>query len=182
MNVMTGRTFHVAGIILALLLVVVMNLVAESRCKLVRDSIGEKEKLLASLEKDRDREDANWQQMKSISNLERALVRPADCVALWRERAFEIRTGDEWVSGRFDRVVFMGEGDNRQAMIYDFKTNAKRTQESEADFLWRLSESYRGQMAAYRAALARLTGISDKNISCFLLSTAIKKVCQIITE
>lgn len=75
MNVMTGRTFHVAGIILALLLVVVMNLVAESRCKLVRDSIGEKEKLLASLEKDRDREDANWQQMKSISNLERALVR-----------------------------------------------------------------------------------------------------------
>ena len=111
---------------------------------------------------------------------DRALVKPEGCTALWRERAFEIRRGEEWTSGRFDRVVFVGEGDNRKAMIYDFKTNAKRTQESEADFLQRLCASYRGQMSAYRQALARLTGISTENISCFLLSTAIKKVCQIV--
>lgn len=75
MNVMTGRTFHVAGIILTLLFAVVMNLVAESRCKQVNDSIREKEKLLARLEQDRDREDAAWQQMTTASNLERALIR-----------------------------------------------------------------------------------------------------------
>lgn len=75
MNVMTGRTFHVAGIIVILLFAVVMNLVAESRCKAVNDSICEKEKLLARLEQDRDREDAVWQQMTSEENLSRALVR-----------------------------------------------------------------------------------------------------------
>lgn len=75
MNVMTGRTFHVAGIILTLLVAVVMNLVAESRCKQVQDSIGEKEKLLARLEQDRQRESAAWEQMTTASCLERALVR-----------------------------------------------------------------------------------------------------------
>lgn len=75
MNVMTGRTFHVAGIILTLLVAVVMNLVAESRCTQVRDSIGEKEKLLARLEQDRQRESAAWEQMTTASSLERALVR-----------------------------------------------------------------------------------------------------------
>lgn len=75
MNVMTGRTFHIAGIILALLIAVVMNLVAESRCSQTSDLIGEKKKLLARLEQDRDREDAAWQQMTTSSNLERALIR-----------------------------------------------------------------------------------------------------------
>lgn len=75
MNVMTGRTFHVASVIVALMIAVVMNLVAESRCTQVRDSIGEKQKLLARLEQDRQRESAAWEQMTTASNLERALIR-----------------------------------------------------------------------------------------------------------
>lgn len=75
MNVMTGRTFNVALIILSLMVAVVMNLVAESRCTQVRDSIGEKEKLLTRLEQDRQRESAAWEQMTTASSLERALVR-----------------------------------------------------------------------------------------------------------
>lgn len=75
MSVMSGRTFHIAGIILLLLTAVVMNLVAEARCKQVKDSIGEKEKLLARLEQDRNRADAAWQEMTNSSNLERALIR-----------------------------------------------------------------------------------------------------------
>lgn len=75
MNVMTGRTFHVAGIIVTLVVAVVLNLVADARCSQVRDSIGRKEKMLARLEQDRDREDAAWQQMTTASNLERALIR-----------------------------------------------------------------------------------------------------------
>ena len=74
-NVMTGRSFHVAGIILSLVVAVVMTLVADARCSQVNDSIREKEKLLVRLEQDRDREDAAWQQMTTASNLERALVR-----------------------------------------------------------------------------------------------------------
>lgn len=75
MNVMTGRTFHVAGIIVTLMVAVVMNLVAESRCKQVQDSIGEKEKLLVRLEQDRQRESAAWEQMTTATSLEHALVR-----------------------------------------------------------------------------------------------------------
>lgn len=74
-NVMTGRSFHVAGIILALMVAIVMNLVAESRSSQVWDSICEKEKLLDRLEQDRQRESAAWEQMTTASGLERALVR-----------------------------------------------------------------------------------------------------------
>ena len=115
----------------------------------------------------------------ATNDLERAMVKPADCVALWRERAFEVFADGNWTSGRFDRVVFTGTGVSRRATIYDFKTNARRHQESEEDFLGRLRQDYRGQMAAYRQALAQLTGISAENINCILLSTAIKKVCQV---
>lgn len=75
MNVMTGRTVHVAGIMLVLMVMVVMNMVADSRCKQVSDSIGEKEKLLVRLEGDRQRESAAWEQMTTARNLENALVR-----------------------------------------------------------------------------------------------------------
>jgi len=101
------------------------------------------------------------------SDLERALVKPADFVTLWRERPFEIFAGGEWTSGRFDRVVFAGG----KAVIYDFKTNARLRGESEADFAARMQASYAGQMAAYRKALVALTGLPAEKVSTVLLLT-----------
>ena len=103
---------------------------------------------------------------------ERALVRPPDATALWREKPFEVRTGEVWTSGRFDRVVFTGTGADRRAAIYDFKTNAQRRGESAADFAGRMVETYRGQMQAYRRALKALTGLDHGRIRAFLLLQA----------
>ena len=114
-----------------------------------------------------------WLDGESARNdFERALVKPADFAALWREQAFEVFADGEWVSGRFDRVVFTGSGETRHAVVYDFKTNAKRKSEDDAAFVLRMRETYRGQMTAYRKALAKLTGLPAERIGAKLLLLA----------
>ena len=118
-------------------------------------------------------EGIDWIPAEQAKNdFERALVRPDDLTALWRERAFEVFADGEWTSGRFDRVVFTGTGPNRKAVIYDFKTNARRRDESEGEFARRMAETYRGQMTSYRQALVALTGLAPADISAALLLTA----------
>ena len=72
--------------------------------------------------------------------------------------------------GQFDRVVFTGEGAQRRAMIYDFKTNAMREGETQSAYEDRLRESYMPQMAAYRRAVHMLAGIPPERISAHLLT------------
>ena len=100
---------------------------------------------------------------------DRALVRPAGCVALWRERPYEILLGNMWQSGQFDRVVFTDESGERRATIYDFKTNARRDGEDVEAFSRRMKETYLPQMRMYRSALSALTGIPQDRISARLL-------------
>ena len=73
-----------------------------------------------------------------------------------------------WTSGRFDRVVFTGGN----AVIYDFKTNARGLKEDEAAFARRMAETYAGQMRSYRKALGALTGLAAADISAVLLLSA----------
>ena len=108
---------------------------------------------------------------KATSDLARALVKPAELTALWRERSFEVWAEGEWTSGRFDRVVFTGTGAARRATVYDFKTNRRLRGEGEADFARRMRETYAGQMSAYRRALVALTGLEPSAVSCVLLLT-----------
>ena len=91
-----------------------------------------------------------------------ALPKPAGFVALWRERAFEVCMDGEWVSGRFDRVTFFRDavGDLR-AEIVDFKTSRTHP------------ERYDGQLAAYRRAVAALTGIPPGRITARLMQLAL---------
>ena len=105
------------------------------------------------------------------TDLDRRLVRPEGEVELWRERPFEVFAGNAWISGRFDRVVFTGRGKNMRAVIYDYKTNRKRPDESDVDFAARMKHSYRQQMDSYREALQLLTGIPGERISAVLLLT-----------
>ena len=102
------------------------------------------------------------------TDFEKALVKPADFVALWRELRFEVFVDGVWTSGCFDRVVLAGG----RAVIYDFKTNAKAARESEAEFVRRMAETYAGQMQSYRRALMALTGLPEEKVSAVLLLSA----------
>ena len=92
---------------------------------------------------------------------------------VWREKSYEIfdEKTNTWETGQFDRVVFRGNGANRTAEIYDFKTNANQEKTIEA-FEEAMREKYAGQMAAYRSAVSRLTSIPESSITSTLLLTS----------
>lgn len=102
-----------------------------------------------------------------------AFAKPSPEATVWREKSYEIyrQRGDkgEWETGQFDRVVFTGEGAERAAVIYDFKTNAMRTGKSIDAFEQRMCQTYASQMNAYRAALGTLTGLPASRIRSVLL-------------
>lgn len=81
------------------------------------------------------------------------LPKPEGFVELWRERAFEVRVGDEWISGRFDRVTFFNTSEGLAAEIVDFKSSLAHP------------ERYESQLAAYRRALAILTSVPESRIT-----------------
>ena len=112
---------------------------------------------------------------EATDELTRELVKPEGVTALWRERAFEILLDGEWMSGRFDRVVFT----NGRATIYDFKTNVLRRGETREAFEARLKDTYTGQMRSYRRAVVALTGLRTNDILLKLLSTSLKCVINI---
>ncbi len=117
-----------------------------------------------------------WADAETAANLPEAFraafVKPSADATVWRERGYELFDGVRWETGRFDRVVFEGEGASRSATIYDFKTNAKGVREDEAAFAKRLGGLYAAQMSAYRQALGRLTGIPVTRIATKLLLAA----------
>ncbi len=102
-----------------------------------------------------------------------AFAKPSPEATVWREKSYEIYregTGKRvWETGQFDRVVFTGEGAGREAVIYDFKTNALKSGESTEAFERRMCRTYASQMNAYRAALGTLTGLSANRIRSVLL-------------
>lgn len=75
MSVVTSRSFYIGSVLMTLFVAVIANIFAESSCSLVSKSIGEKERTLARLEKDRERESAHWEEMKTDENLDRMLPR-----------------------------------------------------------------------------------------------------------
>ena len=82
------------------------------------------------------------------------LPKPEGWVELWREKAFEVFTDGEWISGRFDRVTFwQNAAGELEAEIIDFKTSVEHP------------ERYDGQLAAYRQAVHALTRLPLERIS-----------------
>ena len=100
---------------------------------------------------------AKYEQLEWFEGAEK----PAGFVELWRERPFEVFDFGEWISGRFDRVVFFRkDGDPASdvrslcAEVQDLKTGRPRPD----DF-------YEPQLAAYRRAVHLLTGIPPERIT-----------------
>jgi ATP-dependent exoDNAse (exonuclease V) beta subunit len=86
-----------------------------------------------------------------------------------RERRFAVRDRDAILSGSFDRLVLVYRDDRLVAAeVLDFKTDQVSFDRPEQ--LAERIAAYRPQMAAYRQAVARLTGLPLARIFARLLS------------
>jgi ATP-dependent helicase/nuclease subunit A len=90
---------------------------------------------------------------------------------VWRERAFEVVIDGAWITGIFDRVVLERNPAGRvvAVTIYDFKTDRLAVSE-----VARGRARYEGQLAVYRAAAARLTGLAEAQVRTALVFTGLR--------
>ncbi len=88
---------------------------------------------------------------------------------LWREKRFELVLDGELVSGAFDRVTIVrdGQGTVTGATILDYKSSRV----DNKALIDKKAKEYKPQMDLYRAALARILGIVPDSITCRLLFT-----------
>jgi ATP-dependent helicase/nuclease subunit A len=95
---------------------------------------------------------------------------------VWRERMFEIVLDGQWITGVFDRVVLERNdaGQVIRATVYDFKTDRVG-----AEDIAQVLARYSGQMAIYRHAVARLTGLAEVRVRCALVLTALRRVVEV---
>jgi ATP-dependent exoDNAse (exonuclease V) beta subunit len=106
----------------------------------------------------------------------RAVFLPSSRQAeVWRERPFDLIMAGEWISGVFDRVIVDRDTDGRpvSAWIVDYKTDEVS---SEAAIQEKIV-GYAPQLALYRRAVARLTGVSLENIRTSLL---LVRACRLV--
>jgi len=96
---------------------------------------------------------------------------------LWLERPFDLVMDGEWVSGIFDRVHLTRAADGRciSAWIIDFKTDEIAHEEALAGKL----AGYAPQIALYREALEKLTGLKAASIRCSLLFTRLERLVDL---
>ncbi|MBA3849178.1 MAG: DNA helicase UvrD [Opitutus sp.] len=90
---------------------------------------------------------------------------------VWRERAFEVIFGGEWVSGVIDRVQVLRDAAGRphRAFVWDFKTEAFSSGSSAAE----RAERHAPQLRLYRRVVARLTGLPIEAVRAEVVFTAI---------
>ncbi len=107
------------------------------------------------------------------SPLKEAFIKPDGPVELWVEYGYDRINNNQWETGRFDRVVILGSGENRRATIYDIKSNRRPKETSVEAFHDAMAATYRSQMSSYRKALSALLNIPPTAIQTqlILLST-----------
>lgn len=99
-----------------------------------------------------------------------AFTKPGSHTKLWRERPFDLVQDDgEWITGTIDRVNIACDASGKalSATIIDFKTDDVR---DEAMMQEKLA-GYAPQIALYRLAVSRLTGLPADKIEAKLLFT-----------
>ncbi len=96
-----------------------------------------------------------------------ALAQPNPHAQVWREKPFDFIDEGGWVSGVFDRVVLDHDetGNIVSARVIDFKTD----EAPDAAALEEKRLGYAPQLALYRRAVARLTGLPLESVSGHLL-------------
>jgi ATP-dependent exoDNAse (exonuclease V) beta subunit len=88
---------------------------------------------------------------------------------VWRERSFDLVVEGDWISGTFDRVLLDQDasGERIGAWIVDFKTD----EIADEAALHEKCQGYAPQIALYRSAIARLTGLPPEAVRASLLFT-----------
>jgi hypothetical protein len=112
-----SRSMHVGAVILMLFVMEIMNLLASSSCNQYMKTIGEKRKLLEKLEKDRERESANWERMKTPEKLEAALVYHGHKMRYPRQ--------DQIIRLKSDGTAYPGLAVNRAKRMYGAEDTAQ---------------------------------------------------------
>ncbi len=97
------------------------------------------------------------------SDVAAAFTKPSLEAQVWRERSFDMIHNGNWISGTFDRVIVCRDS----ARLIDFKTDDISAEGALEDKL----KGYAPQIALYRQAIARLTGLPVEKVSCELLFT-----------
>ena len=102
-------------------------------------------------------------------------MRPTATSEVWRERAFEMLLDGVWITGVMDRVVVERDSHNRavRATVYDFKTD--RADETGLD---EAAARHEGQMALYRQAAGKLTGLSVAAVDTVLVFTRARRLVK----
>lgn len=106
-----------------------------------------------------------------------AFARPGRHAEAWRERSFDLVIKGEWVSGVFDRVLIdrAAPGDVKSAWIVDFKTD----EVADGAALESKLAGYAPQIALYRQAVSRLTGLKPDAIRASLLFTRLRRLIEV---
>jgi ATP-dependent helicase/nuclease subunit A len=87
---------------------------------------------------------------------------------LYRERSFAVRDDDGLLSGQFDRLVVLYDGDRAAgADVLDYKTDKLPADDPRA--IEARVEEYRPQLEAYRRAAAKLLNLQPGQVSARLL-------------
>ena len=105
-----------------------------------------------------------------------AFAKPGPHAEVWRERSFDLVIKGEWVSGVFDRVLIdrAASGEVTSAWIVDFKTDDVADEVALESKL----EGYAPQIALYRQAVGRLTGLKPESIRASLLFTRLRRLIE----
>jgi len=102
---------------------------------------------------------------------------PPGSVELWCEKGFELLRGNEWVSGVFDRVVLLrdGQGALQRVDLIDYKSNRLDSEGA----LKGAAESYRPQMEEYRRVLSALLDCPAETIRALLVFTVPARIVEL---
>ena len=97
-------------------------------------------------------------------------IRPNESVDCWREQAFDVRIGEDWLTGVIDRLhVHRVDGHIVRAVVIDFKTD-------RIESVAQLGTLYGKQMEAYRCALCQILSLPPEAIDCVLISTYLAQI------
>jgi len=96
-----------------------------------------------------------------------AFAQPSPHALVWNEKPFDCIYEGDWISGIFDRVVLDRDASGQflSARIIDFKTDTA----ADAAALAEKAAGYAPQLALYRSAVARLTGLPPAQVTSALL-------------
>jgi ATP-dependent exoDNAse (exonuclease V) beta subunit len=135
----------------------------------------------AGLDRDADFEKAREHALNVIRSVScrGAFTKPAGQSRLWRERPFDLMLEDQrWISGTFDRVNIACDADGRalSATIIDFKTDDVADDGALAE----KQKGYASQIALYRNAVVRLTGLPPTKVQASLLFTRTARLISMV--